>query len=388
MLLFHGTRGDRALVESIAADGLRGFGRAWTHAVLGREACTFLANAPVAGHGGDPVHFAMGFGRYRQRASNDGWIIVVDLPPEARGLVRAVIPNTEVERYFWRDRTFAFLESGAWLLGDDHELVSAKARKRMPTGPRVIEVLAELGPEGAARAKLHPVLLSKYEDLGSDDFSFANWTRYADALRNARTLDDVIRAGRRWGFRWEHPEVPHCELCVASMATWAYAIDASPRLACACERTAALPASFAGRDFVGNGLDALAGMVRRWFEGVGQAELIERFESLRASEPSGSQSARDYLVRVLAIAQSRLPAAWRSDFGAEFDEGTMRAADGQLVCDAIPSEYLVGALRIATGGRLRPWARPKGGETLMSKLWQATHALRRASRGPATVYDG
>ena len=77
-LFFHGTRGDRSHIEAIRRDGLRALRHEWTHSQLGHEASTFLANAPVAGEGGDPVAFAMGYGRWKgPRSHGDGWIIVV-----------------------------------------------------------------------------------------------------------------------------------------------------------------------------------------------------------------------------------------------------------------------------------------------------------------------
>ena len=101
MLLFHGTRGDRRLVDAITREGLRGFGRGWTHERFGGDAFTFLANTPVSGHGGDPVAFAMGFRLWKgPRTPGDGWIIVVDLPHQAQGVIRAVVPNRALEDYF------------------------------------------------------------------------------------------------------------------------------------------------------------------------------------------------------------------------------------------------------------------------------------------------
>lgn len=370
MLLFHGTRGDRALVDSIADEGLRAIGRAWTHAVLGREQCAFLSNAPVAGHGGDPVAFAMGFGRWQRRAATDGWIIVVDLPNDARHLVRAVIPNLELARYFDRDRHFGLLASDTWIVGEDRAI-----------GPPVVEVLHELGRRDLAKVALRPVLRSKYADLHSDDFSFARFRRYADALRNARTVDEVVRAGRRCGFTWEHPEVPHCELCVAGMATWSHVVDVP--LDCAGCRQVALPVF--PRDPLGGGLEPPVRMITRWFEGVA---MQPRFEMLRDARRVRSETGHERLLRILEIDESRLPPAWRRDFGSAFTEEDLRAPDVQLVCDAIPTTVVVGALRIATSGRLRPWARPARGETLAAKLWDAARELRRTSRGPRTVYDG
>jgi hypothetical protein len=128
-------------------------------------------------------------------------------------------------------------------------------------------------------------------------------------------------------------------------------------------------------------------MVARWFEGVPASEQEKRFEALHANTKR-SLSSFERLMKSLAIDPERLPAAWRKGFGAKFTDDDLRATDVQLVCDAIPAEYVVGALRIATGGRLRPWVRPARGETLGSKLWKAARTLRETSRGPTTIYDG
>lgn len=380
MLLFHGTRGGRELVDAIGREGLRPHLHGWTLDRLGHEASTFLSNAPVAGSGGDPMAFAMGFGSWRPR-SRDGWIIVVDLPRESWGVIRAVVPNLELDQYFQAQNLRPTLLGRAPLLDASGRAVSRRE------GPLVVEVLEELGGRAnladVARS-LRPVLVGKYSDLHSDDFSFARWTRYAGALREASTLGEVTRAGRRWGFVWEKPEVPHCPLCVQGMASWVYAIDAP--LACAPADAVALYASHGGRDLFGDGLAPLARVLARAYAGAPREAVAAGFASLK--EGGRARVEWEHLLAETPVDAGALPPSWAPDFGRRWEERDVRAPDVQLVCDAIAPEHVVGALRVAAGGKLTAWARPRKGETLAAKLWHAAGAVRERYRGRMVVYDG
>ncbi|MFT3768185.1 MAG: hypothetical protein QM820_22265 [Minicystis sp.] len=387
MLLFHGTRGDRRLVDSITREGLRGFERGWTHERFGGDAFTFLANTPVSGHGGDPVAFAMGFRLWKgPRTPGDGWIIVVDLPHEAQGLIRAVVPNRALEDYF-AARTLQ-----DWLVHTMQRLDAGGVLPWREGGPLLVEVLEEIGRRddlpSIARG-LRPVLLSKVDDLTSERFTFGGWCRYAEALRAAKSIGDVVRAGRKWGFTWKRPEVPHCALCVQGLANWVYAIDAP--LACADGGGVAVPASMAGRDVLGYELAPLARLVARAYAGASPDAVRAAFVRLRTQ---GRSATWGRLLAQTPIDEQALPAPWRTDFGrgraedGKPGDADLRARDVQLVCDPIPPERIVGALRIAAGARLRPWARPSRGETLEGRLWHAARALAARRKGTAVIYDG
>ena len=69
----------------------------------------FLSTAPVAGKGGDPVSFAMGWPVKRLRGQHPGYIIVVDMPPEAFDRVYAVVPNVELDTFISVFRTRSVL---------------------------------------------------------------------------------------------------------------------------------------------------------------------------------------------------------------------------------------------------------------------------------------
>lgn len=374
MLLFHGTRGGRDRIRSIAREGLRAVDHAWTHDVLrSKDPTTFLSPTPVAGHGGDPVAFAMGFRSWSgPRTPGDGWIVVVDLPHEAlASTVRAVIANRDLEQYFARWTVLSELASRA-------------------VGPRavtVLELLEELGrrPDLAEVARgARPVLLSHRRDVDLRGVSFADWRAYATAIAAAPSLEAVARAGRRYGVRWAEPEVPHCDLCVSGMADWAYELPV--RLACTGEAPPRLRAHVGARDLFGEGLVAHARMAARWYEGVDRREVAAGFE--RLAEASGHGPPGEALTRLTPLDPARLPAPWRPGFGRTWREEDLRGPDVQLVCDAIPPEHVVGALRLAAGPKLRPWARPTKAAPLAQRLWRGARALRAASSRPDTIYDG
>ena len=112
MLLFHGTT-EKAL-DGILKDGLmppqpHASNRDWVWELSGRSQgnAVFLSTAPVAGKGGDSVAFAMGW-PLKLTGGSPGYLIVVDLPPEARHLVHALVPNIELTSFIsvWRTRSF------------------------------------------------------------------------------------------------------------------------------------------------------------------------------------------------------------------------------------------------------------------------------------------
>ena len=114
MLLFHGTRA--STLDGILEHGLRPpqpdvTAHDWVWDLSGRSQgnAVFLSTAPVAGRGGDPVSFAMGWPLKRLRGQHPGYIIAVDLPPEALALVYAVVPNSELATFISAFRTRALL---------------------------------------------------------------------------------------------------------------------------------------------------------------------------------------------------------------------------------------------------------------------------------------
>jgi hypothetical protein len=116
MLLFHGTRA--SALEEILNHGLqpprpRDSNHDWVWDLSGRfhGNAVFLSTAPVAGKGGDPVCFAMGWPMKRWRDSQPGYILVVDLPDEAPSLIDALVPNVELDGFIGVVRARRFLRT-------------------------------------------------------------------------------------------------------------------------------------------------------------------------------------------------------------------------------------------------------------------------------------
>src|SRR5262252_9059168 len=131
MLLFHGTSAHA--LEGILRDGLQppqpgAANHDWVWDLSGRSQgnAVFLSTAPVAGKGGDPVSFALGWPLKYGRGIQPGYIVVVDMPPDALGLVHAVVPNIEltscvsvVRTRSWLRDTLRLQASPAASGGDD-----------------------------------------------------------------------------------------------------------------------------------------------------------------------------------------------------------------------------------------------------------------------------
>ncbi|HZC79380.1 MAG TPA: hypothetical protein VE258_16620, partial [Ktedonobacterales bacterium] len=114
MLLFHGTT--LQALDGILQHGLRPpqpntAKHDWVWEVSGRSQgnAVFLSTAPVAGKGGDPVSFALGWPLKHIGGRQPGYLVVVDLPPEALALVHAVVPNVELTSFVSVFRTQSWL---------------------------------------------------------------------------------------------------------------------------------------------------------------------------------------------------------------------------------------------------------------------------------------
>jgi hypothetical protein len=321
----------------------------------------------------------MGFARYRgPRTAGDGWIIVFDVPtdqPDALSFVRAVVANRDIDQHFLGQSTLGTL---------------LFALSTQPDAPLVIEALYELGQRDDLRSvarELEPTLVCFSPGVSMETPSFAKWRAYCDAIVEARSSDEVERAGRRWGVQREWSPVPHCELCVEVLADWSYALPSRVKLACTGGERALLPARYGRRDLFGHALEQHARMVGRWYEGADRADVEQGFRDLRVRRRE-RPSPIELLRSRTPIDLSRLPDPWTPRFGHTHTLAELRSHDVQLVCDAIDPRYMIGAIHLASGPRFRPWARPTRDDRLPSKLWRAARWLRAHSARPDTIYDG
>lgn len=361
MLLFHGTRVSRDALDSIFREGLRARCVDWMHDEA-PQLC-FVANTPVGGRGGDPVWFAMGrstSARWRHRT--EGYIVVLDVPRAAleEALV-AVFPNHALEQYF------------------ETEWLRRRPLARLGTRRTLLGCLIRLGRASDAELDLFRQCGASLD--GAYDFDrgdYATWCKYADALVAARSMADVERAGRRYGVRWEQPEVPHCELCVQGMATWSYELPSS----IGGERRTKLPASLLGRRIDPSGWIAMARPLSRWF---GERSCDEIDALLCALSPDATWEG---VLQHIPVDSAVLPEVWRPGFGLRWDESGWRSEDVQLACRALGPEHVRGAIQITAGDQMAAWARCGRGRPLASKLWRAAHAIVDQYRGQPVRFAG
>ncbi len=114
MLLFHGTTGqalDGILKHGLMPPQPHATRHGWVWELSGRSQgnAVFLSTAPVAGKGGDPVSFAMGWPLKHTEGGSSGYLIVVDLPPSALNVIHAIVPNVDLNNFINVFRTRSFL---------------------------------------------------------------------------------------------------------------------------------------------------------------------------------------------------------------------------------------------------------------------------------------
>ena len=189
-LLFHGTIGEPT-VRQIFREGLRpsisGGSSAthWAHRLTGspRDRLVFMSTSPVSGKGGDPVAFALGwpFGRASNPRGDPGYILVLDLPPDALVGVRALVPNGELDAYIELCSLRSYLSDGSRfgaVLGMARSIIARRVSLDSASIGRELELRLkradpELGVEGeltAARWVGFFVEYARLVDVRAGDF--------------------------------------------------------------------------------------------------------------------------------------------------------------------------------------------------------------------------
>ncbi len=88
-------------------------------------------------------------------------------------------------------------------------------------------------------------------------------------------------------------------------------------------------------------------------------------------------------------ARCRGPHVWRPNYGQRIDAAALKVPDRQVIADAIPPRYILGAIKITDGARFLPSLRPNRrlGETLATKLWTRVQTLRAQYKGSPILMD-
>jgi hypothetical protein len=368
MLLFHGTGGDRATIEGILRDGLTPHGgRAWAHQGTGVEEHVFACTSPVGSKNGDPIAYARG-GAHRD---GDAWLIVLDLPDAARGLVIGAVPNGELERY-WQTTAFAGAVIEAQLV--DAIAVIERARERgvacrellAPRVVRVLDGLVDGTPDAATllgfeAAYLRAAFADKRRVAEGYGLRLPDWYvddgHYATCAACTHQIFDVVFAAAGVATRAHHEANRALDTNDVLFHRGTFQrIDAAT---------------------MGALLDALG----RWLDAHPPAQVkqvLRRARVTLAELQAALPPPRDQVPRTM------WPDFLTADLAARCEE-----PDTQLLLTAAPPDTIAGAIHLGDRHRFAASVRPASGQTLAANLWARVAELRarRRATGHAVVLD-
>jgi hypothetical protein len=339
-----------------------------------------MSTSPVSGKGGDPVAFALGwpFGRASNPRGDPGYILVLDLPPDALAGVRALVPNGELDAYIELCSLRSYLSDGSRfgaVLGMARSIIARWVSLDSASIGRELELRLkradpELGVEGeltAARWVGFFVEYARLVDVRAGDFGSPS-----ELDRERRKL--LRRAGLRFPEHIEEDSHSRlCSLCVGGLVGLAMGL-ATPHgdplelpiaLGSPVGRMLALEGGLAdllrviGKRFEPRSPEAVDGYIR---ERGGRISLDAFFQSI-AEEDWG-----------------RLPPIWRPGYGRTFSPKDFLLPDHQVMAEAVDARHVLGAIALSSGGRLLDrFERGRGRSgPLASQLWALAHELRDA----------
>jgi len=360
VLLFHGTGGDRALVDTILDEGLTPApaGRTWAHDVTGVAEHVFACTSPVGSKGGDPITFA----RRRTWRDHEAWLVIVDLPAAAEELVVGAIPNDELER-FWVTEAFGAITVATDLLKTRALIAVARARGV------------------ACRELLVPQLTSIHDGLVDGPPDCDTLMQFERAYLRAVPRHKA-RVAASYGVRipsWfsDDGHYPSCAGCMHNLFDVVFAApdvlvrDAAP--------------TFSRGSFTKLGLETMGAMLDalgRWIDALDPA-AFDRWVRRRMGVPW-----RD-MQRAFPPPRDAVPRTFHADFATADRATRMRASDTQLLLSRVPPEHIAGVIRLGDGNRFAARVRPSGGQTLAHTLWHLANEARAAHEksGRAVVVD-
>ncbi|MGO8948514.1 MAG: hypothetical protein ACLQUY_12810 [Ktedonobacterales bacterium] len=439
MLLFHGTTAPA--LEGILQHGLRppqptAASHDWVWELSGRAQgnAVFLSTAPVAGKGGDPVSFALGWPLKHARGSQPGYVVVVDLPPDALEHVHAVVPNSELTAFVSVVRTRSWLREtvrvsasrAAVAAADDDQSALARwtlshwclhywvarwcADHQTALTPSALAGHIMLQPHGLDSALPTDLTLPRWQAFLDDYFrvvDFAYWDIASAAERERRRQAILRRHGIVLPEHIEEDEhCKHCRLCMRGLASFVYRFEGFadyPPLH-AFLRTLPMKSSSqrlpegvrVGSYVMGVSLpDGGLGTVHMLAERLrtvrahtapfSEEAVLRFFRMQEASEKSPREApwSWEQWYTDFPAARCRLPHTWHLGYGQRFSAQDLKQPDRQVIADAIPAQYILGAIKVSDGVRLVPRVRPnrRKDETLAVNLWAMARELRSRYMG-------
>ncbi|HEX9411937.1 MAG TPA: hypothetical protein VF916_00395 [Ktedonobacterales bacterium] len=395
-----------------------------------------MSTAPVAGKGGDPVSFAMGWPLTHRGGRSPGFLIVVDLPPEAFERVHAVVPNVELESFVSVFRTRSWLRETVRLeasrgAGDDQAVLARWtlsqwclhywlarycADHQIPLKPSALDAHVTLqvgGIDPALPADLTPLRWQAFLDDYFRVVAFADWDIGSAAERERRrqsilrchgvVLPDHIEAD-------DHSK--HCRMCIRGLAHFVYRFDgfADYQPLQAFLRTLPMKSSYQrlpeavrlgpyvmDAPLQDGGLGSVQSLalrlrtVRAHTTPFSDEAVLGFFRTQEASRKSPREASWtwDQWYAHFPVERCTLPHTWHPRYCQRFGATDLKQPDRQVIAGAIPLPYILGAVKISDGVRLIPHLRPnrRKGETLAAKLWALVHALRAQYAGTPVLVD-
>lgn len=421
MLLFHGTRADA--LPGILAHGLLppqpdDTHHDWASRLSGRGhgASIYLSTSPVAGKGGDPVSFSLGCpGRqWRYPRKLPGYLIIIDLPSEALHLIHAAVPNVELDRFIetynireflLRKASFTVGPHTSWLFhwqvfgwlvrffqetGVPLEQEVVQARLHWQADARAPELPEDLTPRRWQAFLIDYLALMelKSHDLGSPQEVRRKQARLFEKYQ--LTLpDDTL----------EDSHSAQCRLCLTALFQYSYRVEGfegyqlfreylyeatygnkGPASAPLETSAYTIPAFQNGK--VIEQLAYLLRVARAHVAPFAEGE-VRRFWQAHARKWTWEQ-----WYRAFPAERCDLPNLWQPTYGRDFSARDLLQPDWQVITEAIPRAYLLGAIKLSDGEKLLPQVRPnrRRGETLSARLWQIVHEMRAGYQGQPLVW--
>jgi hypothetical protein len=442
MLLFHGTTAPA--LDGILQHGLRppqphAAGHDWVWELSGRAQgnAVFLSTAPVAGKGGDPVSFALGWPLQHARGRQPGYLVVVDLPPDALGLVHAVVPNVALPAFVsvsctrsWLRETVRLHASRAtasdnqadlarWTLSQwclHYWLARWCADHQVAFTPAALAPHVTLQTDGIDRA-LPPDLTPLRWQAFLDDYfrvvALADWDITSATERERRRQTIVRRHGIVLPNHIEADDhSKYCRLCLRGLAPFVDRFEgfADYQPLHAFLRTLPMKSSYqrlpegvrlgpyvTGASLPDGGLGAVSSLAVRLRTARAHTapfaeEGVLRFfrtqeaagKSLREAPWTWEQWYADFPAE-----RCVLPHTWHPGYGQRFGARDLKQPDRQVIAGPIPVRYILGAIKLSDGVRLVPRVRPsrRKGETLAANLWGLAHTLRTQYSGTPVLVE-
>ncbi len=418
MFFFHGTRADA--IEGIFKHGLvpphpTDHNDDWARRLSGHshQALVYLSTSPVAGKGGDPVSFALGWpGRnWRYPRKLPGYVVVIDLPSEALHLIHAVIPNIELGRFIQTHQTRGFFQ---------HKVAFTQERRPLSLSNWcAFSWLGQYLRDAGVPLEAEPLnellrleVTYRSPDLPAD-LTPQRWraflTDYLHLMEHqAADLkgEQELQRQQRRLFRTYHLTLPadtledshsaRCRLCLEALFSYSYRVEgfeSYPPLRAflsekssrakqqpLAENTALAPYLIPDNSANGRIVYHLASLLRVVAAHTApfpEAEL-RRFWLERDPTWTWPQ-----WYRAFPAGRCALPNLWRPSYGREFSERSLKQGDQQALTGPIPRDYILGAIQLSDGEKLLPHLRPNRhqGETLSTRLWRLAHDLRARYQG-------